>query len=225
MKLDYFFDTNVIVGYSIPYDYWNNRAKKAFQKEGNHYWSTTVKNESIKVIFETINNYESLFDEIKCEINNDMPVKKEDFICLVKSLKNPSISKNTRKFNLAETVWIEGGWYEDAPPENISEILDDIFGDLHVGVNKNFNECMNSLILHERKENYHELLDMINSIKLPDSSKKIHKPDNYIILDSHDLGRNIRINFITSDKQLLAFKEILKEMTEIDEMTYLGDLT
>ena len=36
MKLDYFFDTNVIVGYSIPNDYWNNRAKKAFKKEGCH---------------------------------------------------------------------------------------------------------------------------------------------------------------------------------------------
>ncbi|MEE0924203.1 MAG: hypothetical protein U0L35_00680 [Methanobrevibacter sp.] len=225
MKLDYFFDTNVIVGYSIPNDYWNNRAKKAFKKEGNHYWSTTVKNESIKVIFEIMDNYEKLFYKIKGEMTDDMLVKKEDFVSLVKDLKNHSISKNNRKFNLAETVWIEGGWYEDASPENISEILDDLFGDLHVDVNKNFNECMNSLILHERKENYQELLDMINSIKLPDSSKKIHKPDNYIILDSHDLGRNIRLNFITSDKQLLVFKEMLKEITEIDEMTYLGDLT
>ena len=70
MKLDYFFDTNVIVGYSIPNDYWNNRAKKAFKKEGNHYWSTTVKNESINVIFEIMDNYENLSYKINGEMTN-----------------------------------------------------------------------------------------------------------------------------------------------------------
>ena len=223
--MNYFFDTNVIVGYCIPSDYWNSMAKKAFKEEGNHYWSTTVKNEAIKVLFKTINNYENLFYEIKCEMTNDLPIRKEDFICLVKSLKNPSISNNSRKFNLAETVWIQGGWYEDALPGKISEILDEMSLDLHADVNKNFKECVNSLILHERKEDYYELLDLINSIKLPDSSKRIHKPDNYILLDANDLGWKIKLNFITSDKELLAFKEILKEITQIDEMTYLGDLT
>ena len=223
--MNYFFDTNVIVGYCIPSDYWNAMAKKAFKKEGNHYWSTTVKNESIKVIFEIMDDYENLLYKIKGEMTNDMPLKKEDFFCLVKDLKNTAILNNARKFNLAEAVWIEGGWYEDAHPVKISKILDDICGDLYADVNKNFNECVNSLILHERKENYYELLDMINSIKLPDPSKRIHKHDNYIILDAHYLGWKIKVNFITSDKELLAFKEILKEITEIDEMTYLGDLS
>ena len=59
-------------------------------------------------------------------MTNDLPIRKEDFICLVKSLKNPSISNNSRKFNLAETVWIQGGWYEDALPGKISEILDEM---------------------------------------------------------------------------------------------------
>ena len=172
-----------------------------------------------------MDDYENLLYKIKGEMTNDMPLKKEDFFCLVKDLKNTAILNNARKFNLAEAVWIEGGWYEDAHPVKISKILDDICGDLYADVNKNFNECVNSLILHERKENYYELLDMINSIKLPDPSKRIHKHDNYIILDAHDLGWKIKVNFITSDKELLAFKEILKEITEIDEMTYLGDLS
>ncbi len=223
--MNYFFDTNVIVGYCIPSDYWNAMAKKAFKKEGNHYWSTTVKNESIKVIFEIMDDYENLFDEIKDEMSNDMPVRKEDFIGLVKDLKNPSISKNKIKINIANTIWMEGGWYEDAHPVKISKILDKMTLGLHGAVDKNFNECINALILHERKENYYELLDMINSIKLPDPSKRIHKHDNYIVLDAHDLGWKIKVNFITSDKELLAFKEILKEITEIDEMTYLGDLS
>ena len=142
--MNYFFDTNVIVGYCIPSDYWNAMAKKAFKKEGNHYWSTTVKNESIKVIFEIMDDYENLFDEIKDEMSNDMPVRKEDFIGLVKDLKNPSISKNKIKINIANTIWMEGGWYEDAHPVKISKILDKMTLGLHGAVDKNFNECMHA---------------------------------------------------------------------------------
>lgn len=65
-----FLDTNVIVGYCISLDPWAYYSKKALKKEGNHYWSTTVKNESIKVIFEIMDNYENLFYKIKGEMTD-----------------------------------------------------------------------------------------------------------------------------------------------------------
>lgn len=38
--MNYFLDTNVIVGYTLNYDMWNRYAKKIFEKNDEKYWST-----------------------------------------------------------------------------------------------------------------------------------------------------------------------------------------
>ena len=221
-----FLDTNVIVGYCISLDPWAYYSKKALKSNDKIYWSVNVQIESKKKINELKKSYKIIFSEIKENLDYEEIITEKNFISLVKNLTLPQYNNkpiNLNRENIAKNIWYEGGWYMDINQNEIIPILNDIELKINMDASNGFKKISQKLILHDRKKQYNELLDKINNLKI--NKRRIHKPDNFIILDAHDLGRNIQINFITSDKQLMAFKEILKEITEIDEMTYLGDLT
>ncbi len=222
--MNYFLDTNVIVGYTLNYDMWNRYAKKIFEKNEDKYWSTTVKYESEGKIFKLEYCYDYFFTSLIKLIEEDQHIKKESFFTMAKNIELP-LKCGIDKINIAKTIWYDGGWYEDANSNDLLILLEKSRFQIHKDINREFQTCQSKLILHQRCEKYYELFDQIASLKIADSRKKIHKEDNLILLDAHDLGYEIKINFISSDYELLQFKELIKEITEIDEMTYLKDLT
>lgn len=147
--MNYFFDTNVIVGYCIPSDYWNAMAKKAFKKEGNHYWSTTVKNESEGKIFKLEYCYDYFFTSLIKLIEKNQHIKKEKFISMAKNIELPLKCK-IDKINIAKTIWYDGGWYEEANSNDLLIVLDKSRFQIHKDINREFQTCQNKLILHHR---------------------------------------------------------------------------
>jgi hypothetical protein len=84
---------------------------------------------------------------------------------------------------------------------------------------------LENLILHYRNKQYESILESFNNLNVRNSYIFLHYPDNIIILDAHDLAcSGIDLEFITGDKKLLKFKKSILDLTNINQMTFLGDV-
>lgn len=74
------------------------------------------------------------------------------------------------------------------------------------------------VMIHTRHDKYQELYD-----KLEENG--IHYPDNHIVLDAHDLSlkRNITLEFITADKNMVTNVNCLVDLLNINKFHYLKD--
>lgn len=72
------------------------------------------------------------------------------------------------------------------------------------------------VMIHTRHDKYQELYD-----KLEENG--IHYPDNHIVLDAHDLSlkRNITLEFITADKNMVTNVNCLVDLLNINKFHYL----
>ena len=198
--MNLFLDTNVIIGYCIEIDHWYHYAEKLFNNE-NLYWSTRVKEESDKKLRQLRGTYNRFFILIEEGLNEDY-ITEEEFFDVVQSIKcigNKKVSFNTK--DLAGHIWTKGGWFEGTSTKNLIEILDSILFGIKITMNQNFKYCNETLNLYERNydPNYLKLENDLKSLK--EGIRKIHSPDNKILVDCHDLSLSKHLNmvFITGD--------------------------
>ncbi|MDO5850446.1 MAG: hypothetical protein Q4P14_04455 [Methanobacteriaceae archaeon] len=85
--MDLFFDTNVVVGYSLDYDPWNYYAERLFDKFNSLYWSNTVEEETNAKIDKLLYLYSSFFNIVKDNLNKDYLTKNEFFKIFNNSFK------------------------------------------------------------------------------------------------------------------------------------------
>ena len=87
----------------------------------------------------------------------------------------------------------------------------------------NFNYCNDVLNLYDRKYNpeYSQLVKRLERLKR--ENREIHYPDSEIIVDCHDLtiSQKIDIISVSSDGDIIYFKNEIKEMTNIKDIVYL----
>lgn len=216
--MNYFLDSNVIIGYSICIDKWHESAKNVFSKGKTIYWSPMVKQESLYKIKKLIDKYNFIFKEIEENIDEGI-VQKEYFFKKIKSLEfveNP--------FQLSEILWTIGRWYEEVHSQELLNFLEELTGILYKSSQKRYFYCTEYLVEHIRKDKYEKILNSFNSLK-NENFTIIHYPDNEILLDAHDLANTGKeIEFVTSDKKLLEFKKNIIELTQINKMTFIEDI-
>lgn len=228
--MDLFLDSNVIIGYSLYLDPWHKYAENVFEKENKSYWSKTVKKESENKIIEKMNIYNSFFIELKSnlqKINDNFGkciISKEEFFSTLLKTQNKKISiQNKRK--IGESIWNEGSWYDEANTQELLKTISKIKIILNSTSEVNYNHCLENLILHYRNKQYESILESFNNLNVRNSYIFLHYPDNIIILDAHDLAcSGIDLEFITGDKKLLKFKKSILDLTNINQMTFLGDV-
>lgn len=216
--MDYFLDSNIIIGYSICIDKWHESSKNVFNKGKTIYWSPLVKQESLYKIKKLIDKYNFIFKEIEENIEEGI-VQKEYFFNQVRNLE---LIEN--HFQLAEILWTIGRWYEEVHSEELLNFLEELTGILYNTSQKRYFYCTEYLVEHVRKNKYEKILNSFNSLK-NENFTIIHYPDDEIILDAHDLANTGKdIEFITSDKKLLEFKKDIMRLTKINKMTFIDDI-
>lgn len=216
--MDYFLDSNIIIGYSICIDKWHESSKNVFNKGKTIYWSPLVKQESLYKIKKLIDKYNFIFKEIEENIEEGI-VQKEYFFNQVRNLE---LIEN--HFQLAEILWTIGRWYEEVHSEELLNFLEELTGILYNTSQKRYFYCTEYLVEHVRKNKYEKILNSFNSLK-NENFTIIHYPDDEIILDAHDLANTGKdIEFITSDKKLLEFKKDIIRLTKINKMTFIDDI-
>ena len=74
------------------------------------------------------------------------------------------------------------------------------------------------VMIHTRNDEYQELYDKLEE-------NEVHYPDNYIVLDAHDLSlkRNISLEFITADKNMITNVNCIVDLLNINKFHYLKD--
>ncbi|MDO5850445.1 MAG: hypothetical protein Q4P14_04450 [Methanobacteriaceae archaeon] len=79
--------------------------------------------------------------------------------------------------------------------------------------------------LHKRVKNYSNLLINLKNLKVKDKNNKLHFPDDYIIIDAHDLSINKKIDliFVSADKKLLEFSKDIIKLTNLNKMIFIED--
>ena len=225
MSQNVFFDTNIIIGYSLKLDPWHYFSKRLLNKFNNIYWSKTVEEEAKYKINNLLEHYERFFIDIVNNLNQEI-IYKNEFLALVKEIKyiaNKKVPFNQLK--LAEILWEDGGWYEYVSSNILSSFIYDKIEELYSDVAKSFNKIQFLLKLHIRYKQYLILLDNLKNLSISGINHSIHSPDDYILLDAHDLALKINedIIFISSDIKLLDFKEKIVEITKITSMYFIED--
>ena len=68
--MNFFFDTNVCIGYIFRWNPWHEKAKSLFNQEKESYWSVTVKEECAKVFQDLVQEYTIFLINIKERVDN-----------------------------------------------------------------------------------------------------------------------------------------------------------
>jgi len=221
--MELFLDTNVVIGYSIFLDPWHELAKNVFNKNETLYWSTTVKNEYEKKVFSLMEIYKRFFIALNNKISEKEIIGEKDFIKLSENMAI-EINNNSARIDqkrLGQIIWESGGWFNDISTSEIKKTNKDLYYSLINEMGDNYKYCINILNLHNREKGYDKLLIEIKRFKV--GNNKIHFPDDQIILDAHDLAKNLCLNFVTSDSKLLEFREQILKSTNIHDMHSLND--
>ena len=221
--MDLFFDTNIIIGYSIDIDFWNYYAERLFNDEVNLYWSETVKTESEEKINELILLYNGFFTKIKEELSNGNISKNQlkDISKKIKKIDDKEIKIDSSK--IAELIWNSTGGYETIETFKIMNTLDKYRENINKITLPRYNYCQKMLKLHNRTNKYPQLISQIQSLRK--GNEIVHGPDDEIIIDCHDLAhtKKISVSFVSSDKKLLKFKEEILELTKIYNMLLIDE--
>jgi len=221
--MPYFLDTNVITGYVLLLDPWYELANALFRKDKDIHSSNTVKLEFEKVTKFLLKSYRTFLVQINNELTPEQILTEKNFIKMVKNIQLQTINSKKLELNqetVGHLIWETGGWYEDTATNEIIQIINDLIIQFNTTFHSNCRKCKNLLKFHNRTKEYSEILSKFNQLRL--ANNKIHYPDNMILLDAHDLALQKTIfKFITSDLKLLAFKEDILKLTEINDMVSL----
>lgn len=222
--MNYFFDSNIIIGYSICLDSWHRSSRNIFKQKNKYYWSKNVREESLKLLIRLISNYELFIAKIIDRIDKGT-ITKKNFFNLVENIELDVYKKDKiNKSKIAKEIWSFGKWKNKVHYKKLIRILNVLIQKLNSTSSKYFNQCLEQLILHERKESYENILKSFHRLKTVNSNR-IHYPDDEILLDAHDLANTgIDVEFITSDKKLLEFKKDIIVLTNINKMTFIDDI-
>lgn len=191
--MDYFLDTCVEVGYVFCTDPWNDESVEVFNDNDYLNYSHTVKMEF---------NQKSWQVDLEEEIDER---KKEK---IIKTLWEFSKSKhlNTESGNPVCKV------------KTLLIYISKFIRNFSYGLLKRKRAFESKVMIHTRHDKYQELYD-----KLEENG--IHYPDNHIVLDAHDLSlkRNITLEFITADKNMVTNVNCLVDLLNINKFHYLKD--
>lgn len=201
--MPYFIDTNVPVGYAVPYDKWHESSKKFLNDAAEEvYWSTLVRMEYSKTLDSIIDDVEVFLDEIekilKCnERDFSNCFEFENFI--LAQTRHCRLDK-FKKRRIIECFWTSNDFAEGISEEIYIRFLKFLEDMTNIYFQRD-SDLRKILILHDcGLENYLKYHDYALELY----NEGIHQPDCKIIVDAHDCGLvHDDLIFITNDKEML----------------------
>ncbi len=201
--MNIFTDTNLPIGYAIPYDKWHDCSVKLIQKPSyTIYWSNLVEEEYGIKLGSIIDDIEIFSNEVKEILKNnekDFSSYSEFEKFLLKRTKGCNLDKD-KKIKLIEDFWIKNNIIEGIS-EDICIKFDAFRKDLQNIFYERDMDLKDILILHDcGVDNY--LRYYKYAVELNDNG--IHKPDCKIVVDAHDCGLiHDNLIFMSNDNKLL----------------------
>lgn len=230
--MNYFLDTNVELGYVFCTDPWNDKSEHLFDKEGTFYISYCVSREFDKkyndILKKQMNFLYSLRNELEIEDSSKkLSLKNLKIKSLIIELKR-NFDDNLKE-EIIEVLWKRCGnkhIFDSELEEYVCTVKD-----LLIYIKKFIRGFKGKLIARrrffksvvieceKRIKTYSDLNDkLLNQIG-------IHFPDNFIILDAHDLSLNdgIDLYFISADKKMIKKANNILNLLSIENFFYLKD--
>ena len=228
--MDYFLDTCVEVGYVFCTDPWNDESVEVFNDNDYLNYSHTVKKEFNKKYHEIYNEnrnfLRSLMDILNLENDKEKLLSLDEFnqkswqVDLEEDIgerKKEKIIKTLWEFSKSKHLNTES----DNPVCKVKTLLiyiSKFIRNFSYGLLKRKRTFKSKVMIHTRHEKYQELYDKLEE-------NEVHYPDNHIVLDAHDLSlkRNITLEFITADKNMVTNVNCIADLLNINKFHYLKD--
>lgn len=225
MIVDFFIDTNVIIGYIFSLDPLNKYSNKLIQQKHNLLYSEHVQQEYENKLKNKRKAYDKFFKFIQIKLNfykNDLFDTKlfQDFINQFYK-KNKYYDKN----DLRKTINI---FLKDFGLEYNCKI-----NDLKESFNMFTNEFNSKIFKLEDKLNQHvnviknhDAKNYENLKKIISSKTNIHKEDEDILLDAEEYAKEhykLKLFFITWDKQFFEGVKLILEVLCLYNICYIDN--
>ena len=201
--MNYFVDTNMPIGYAIPYDKWHEQSVDFFNNTNDPiYWSNLVKLEYTETINGIIDDIEIFLTETKMILkDNDRDFSNyfcfENFI--LKRTKHCNLDR-VKKTKILEYFWIKNNFVEGISSKIHFEFQNFTRKILQIHSKRDFN-IRHRILLHNcGLDNYLKYYDYAQELY----DNGVHKPDCKIVIDAHDCGRvNQNLIFVSNDEDML----------------------
>lgn len=200
--MDYFLDTNVEIGYVFCTDPWNTHAVTVFDSKDRLHYSENVNKEFQKNFIKFSKEQSQFLLEICDELEalNFKKINFDEFKAIGLSVKLINDFAENKKEKCLEVLWDITNKNNDDKirvkilVRNIKKFARNFENYLFIRKN-NFEQKV--MLCPVRKKSYSEIYEELKNLK-------IHKEDNNIILDAHDLACNesLTLNFVTSDNDV-----------------------
>lgn len=201
--MNFFIDTNLPIGYTVPYDKWHQASINFIDNTFNPiFWSNLVEKEYDDKIDSIIDNLE-VFSNKVLKILKDNERDFSSYFEFENYFLN--VTKDCKLDDTKKVKFLEDFWIKNKIIEGISEELYFIFIDFKKDLNYIFftrqSNLKQILELHDcGLDNYLKYYDY--ALKLYDGG--IHKPDCKIVLDAHDCGLIHKdLIFVSNDIDML----------------------
>lgn len=207
-----FFDTNMPIGYIFKWDPWHAYVLNVVEENDSKYWSVTVEKESYKKFKHFRKNYVDLLYLLWHELK-----RKEGF----SSKKNLfKISESYKKLDdkkkriVFKSIWENEGFSYEESNSKLASTFDSLITNFNIDSETRKKDFRKLVQLHKRTKNYTEIKSQLE--------KRLHPPDDDIILDAHDLCFKIPdLEIVTADGKLDV--DCIKSQTNIKTITFLKD--
>ncbi len=201
--MHYFVDTNIPIGYTIPYDKWHDQSVNFIENISEIiYWSNLVKKEYETVLNSIIDDSEIFLDYI-CKTLKENEKDFLNFFEFEEYLKKCTIA--CKLDEIKKTKILEKFWMECNITEGLSYKLPEEFIMFSENLNmiyfKRDMKLKTNLVLHDcGLDNYRKYYDYAVELY----HKGIHQPDCKIIVDAHDCGlTNNNLIFVSNDRKMV----------------------
>lgn len=228
--MDYFLDSNVIIGYIFNFDSINRNVVKFIEFKNNYYYSDNVQNE-IEKVYKNKNRQYGMFllmiwNFLNSLSDNDLidEYKVHDSI----NSYNTVIGIKQNDMHLAlNIIWnllsLDG--FHDV--FEIKSIFEDFLNNFQSRHSFRKDHILNNMILvpnHARKDK--QILEKIDEFHLRD--ELLHRNDEKILFDANEFCKNnkgLNLKFVTADQDFFKVIDILMDNLCFDECINLIEFT
>ena len=207
--MNFFLDTNVMLGFIFETDNWNSKSSEVFKHCAPKYSSCYAQEEcknryksklnralrELRKFIKQIRLAKS-YRELNSQIQNNFPITKDVLIQFLKNNDNlelPELATKFSKFKLK----------------------------VELKCKNNYNQMLDIVTFHTSQDPHKELAGILQKCGLLEEDCD----DFEIIIDAHDLGINIeKLLFITGDyKHIVSRKNDIIQNSSIEDIIGLGD--
>lgn len=210
--MNFFLDTNVMLGYIFETDNWNSKSIQVVNYNARKYSCDYAQKECY-------DTYNSKLQKILREFR-----RFQKMLILAKSITNVETDIHNENFE-TENILLEFlNTHKHSTLAEIREEFSEFKVEPEIRCHDNYNYILNEIYFHTSKTPHKELSDKLQAYGFLDINKG-DADDFEIIIDAHDLGLMIKnLFFITGDyTHIVSKKSLILSLTSIEDIIGLGE--